>query len=138
MAGGGSGKGKAEPGKLAFFRQKREAMDEYIEGESELIEYDGRADVVKFLHKAVLRRLRGTTLADEITGGLIVYENLTDTFSVDGGTTKGATPVPGARVRAILTPKPQGSNTSAPQPVMPSSSAGVGLRATTTLGGAAK
>lgn len=126
------------PDKPAFFRQKREAMDEYIEGESELIEYDGRADVVKFLHKAVLRRLRGTTLADEITGGLIVYENLTDTFSVDGGTTKGATPVPGARVRAILTPKPQGSNTSAPQPVMPSSSPGVGLRATTTLGGAAK
>src|ERR1035437_7884972 len=28
----------AEPGKLAFFRQKREGLDEYIEGEGETIE----------------------------------------------------------------------------------------------------
>ena len=70
--------------KRAFFRQKREGQDEYIEGESELIEYDGRADTVKFSRKALLRRLRGATLADEITGAVIVYENLTETFSVDG------------------------------------------------------
>ena len=34
----------AEPGSLAFFRQKREGLDEYIEGEGEVIEYDGQAD----------------------------------------------------------------------------------------------
>ena len=34
----------AEPGKLAFFRQKREGLDEFIEGEAETIEYDSRAD----------------------------------------------------------------------------------------------
>lgn len=38
----------AEPGKRAFFRQKRDTLpgapDEFIEGESETIEYDGKAD----------------------------------------------------------------------------------------------
>lgn len=122
------------PDKPAFFRQKREALDEYIEVESEQIDYDGRADVVKFTGKALLRRLRGAVLADEITGALIVYENLTDKFSVDGGSAKGGVPVPGGRVRAMLTPKPEAA-ASAPQPTktqapQPSPS----LRATTTLG----
>jgi lipopolysaccharide export system protein LptA len=70
--------------KLAFYRQKREALDEFIEGEGETITYDGKADTVTFSRKAQLRRLRGSTLADEITGGSIVYENLTDLFTVDG------------------------------------------------------
>lgn len=123
--------------KPAFFRQKREGLDEFIEGESELIEYDGRADVVKFVRKATLRRLRGATLADEITGGLIVYENLTDTFSVDGSTVKGAPAVPGQRVRAMLTPKPEGATPAAP--AAPATSTPVpSLRATTILGSAPK
>src|SRR5450759_1643503 len=42
----------AEPGKLAFFRQKREGLDEYIEGEVETIDYDGKADRVKFSQHA--------------------------------------------------------------------------------------
>ncbi|MFY8104195.1 MAG: lipopolysaccharide transport periplasmic protein LptA, partial [Ramlibacter sp.] len=33
----------AEPGKRAFWRQKREGVDEYIEGEGTTIEYDGKA-----------------------------------------------------------------------------------------------
>ena len=49
----------ADPGKLAFYRQKREGVDEYIEGEAETIEYDGRADTVKFIKQAQMRRYRG-------------------------------------------------------------------------------
>lgn len=125
------------PEKLTFFRQKREGLDEFIEVESERIDYDGRADVVKFTGKALLRRLRGAVLADEISGAVIVYENLTDKFSVDGSGAKvGSVPGPGGRVRAMLTPKPE-SAASAPQappklPAQPSPS----LRATTTLGSA--
>lgn len=99
--------GSAE--KLAFFRQKREALDEFIEGEGETITYDGKADNVTFTRKAQLRRLRGSVLADEITGGNIVYENLTDQFTVDGvakGGTSGALGT-GGRVRVMLTPKPE-------------------------------
>lgn len=101
----------------AFFRQKREAVDEYIEGEGQTIEYDGRADTVKFIKKAQLRRYRGATMADEITGGLIVYDNLTDTFSVDGSASKSVAGAPPGRVRAMLTPKPEPEASA--QPVMP-------------------
>jgi lipopolysaccharide export system protein LptA len=115
---------KAEPGKLAFFRQKREGVDEYIEGESEVIEYDGRADTVRFIKSAQLRRLRGATLADEVNGSMILYNNTTDVFTVDGGP-----PTPGrGRVRAMLTPKPE----PAPNGAAPA------LRPSTTLGGPAK
>ena len=115
------------PDAQAFFRQKREALDEFIEGESDTIEYDGRADKVKFIKKAHMRRLRGATLADEITGALIVYENLTDMFTVDGLPRQGAQPVSGGRVRAVLTPKPEGAGVApmaAPATLSPSTTLG--------------
>lgn len=124
------------PQSPAFFRQKREGLEEFIEGEGETIEYDGKADTVKFIRKAQLRRLRGATLADEITGGVIVYENLTDMFTVDGSANKAAPGVagaPGGRVRAMLTPKPETTGVAAP--VAPAAPA-ANLRPSTTLGGA--
>lgn len=120
--------------KLAFFRQKREALDEFIEGEGEAIEYDGKADTVKFVKKAQLRRYRGATLGDEITGGVIVYENLTDMFTVDGSASKGVPGARGGRVRAMLTPKPSDAG-AVPAPTAPNTP---GLRATTTLEGVSK
>lgn len=119
----------AEPGKLAFYRQKREGVDEFIEGEGEVIEYDGKADKVRFIKRAEMRRLRGGTLADEIVGSLITYDNNSDVFTVDGGP---ASPAVGGRVRAVLTPR---SGASAPV-VTPAPSAP--LRSSTTLDGAKK
>lgn len=96
----------AEPGKLAFFRQKRDGVDEYIEGEAETIEYDGRADRVKFIGRAEMRRLRGATVNDETSGSVITYDNTNDQFTVDGGAVAGAAPAnPGGRVRATLAPR---------------------------------
>ena len=112
----------AEPGKLAFFRQKREGVDEFIEGEGETIEYDGKADRVKFVKRAEMRRFRGATLADEMTGSLIVYDNTTDVFTVDGGP---AGPASNGRVRAVLAPRPGASApapAAAPAQLRPSSS----------------
>jgi lipopolysaccharide export system protein LptA len=120
----------------AFFRQKAEGKDEFVEGESERIEYDGRADTVKFIGKAQTRRLRGATLADEITGELIVYENLSDTFSVNGGSAKDASGNSIGRFRGMLTPKPEVA-ASAPKVTLPHQ-AGPTLRPTTTLGSAQK
>jgi lipopolysaccharide export system protein LptA len=102
----------AEPGKLAFFRQKREGVDEYIEGEGETIDYDGRADTVKFIGKAQLRRYQGAVLNDEFNGGVILYNNTTDVFTLDGAPglgksgSVGQAGAPAGRVRAMLTPKP--------------------------------
>jgi lipopolysaccharide export system protein LptA len=127
------------PGTRAFFRQKREGIEEFIEGEGETIEYDSKPDTVKFIKKAELRRLRGTTLGDEITGNVILYENLTDMFSVDGAP-KGGAGVAGAgnasqggRVRAMLTPKPAATGAT---PAAQSANASPTLRATAVLPGA--
>jgi lipopolysaccharide export system protein LptA len=96
----------AEPGKLAFFRQKREGVDEFIEGEGEVIEYDGRADTVKFIRNAQMRRYRGATLGDQMSGMVILYNNTTDVFSIDGSVAKSSPGAPGTRVRVMLTPTP--------------------------------
>lgn len=123
----------AEPGKLAFFRQKREGVDEFIEGEAQTIEYDGRADKVKFIGRAEMRRLRGTVLNDEMTGSLITYDNTTDVFTVDGGPAGTAPAAPGGRVRATLAPRPAASAAGAP--AAPASGPAPRLRSTTTIGG---
>ena len=97
---------KPLPGQRSFFRQKREAVDEWIEGEGELIEYDGKADKLILLGRADFRRYRGTVLSDQMTGQRIVYENLTDQFTVDG-VVGGKKPTNGSgRIRAVLSPKP--------------------------------
>ncbi len=123
----------AEPGKLAYYKQKREGLDEFIEGEAEVIEYDGKADRVKFIKRAELRRLRGPNVADEMTGNLITYDNTSDVFTVDGGPAgTGAAPgVPGGRIRAVLSPR---TSASAPAPV----AAPAQLRQSTTIGGEKK
>ena len=121
----------AEPGKLAFYRQKREGVDEYIEGESQVIEYDGKADRVKFIKQAQLRRFRGPTLTDEMVGSLITYDNGNDVFTVDGGP---GSPASGGRVRAVLAPRPSASAPAAATPAQPAAQ----LRPSMTLDGSRK
>jgi len=123
----------AESGKLVFFRQKREGVDEFVEGEGELLEYDGRANTVKLQHNAQLRRFRGATLSDEFTGGVILYNNTSEVFSIDGAAPKaGALPLTG-RVRATLGPKP-----NAPASAAAPAAGDPVLRSSTTLGGEKK
>jgi lipopolysaccharide export system protein LptA len=85
----------------ARFRQKRDGVDEYLEGEAQRIEYDTRADTIRFVDGAVLRRFRGTALADEAAGSLITFDNTASVFSVSGSATAGGS----GRVRAVLTPR---------------------------------
>jgi lipopolysaccharide export system protein LptA len=94
--------GRAGP---ATFRQRREGSGEHIEGSADRIEYDGRADTLRFVGHAAMRRVRDGAVADEITGGLITYDNTSEVFSV-AGAPPGET---GGRVRAVLTPPPAAS-----------------------------
>ena len=91
-SGNQSGTMYADPGKRAFFRQKREGVDEYIEGEAETIEYDGKSDIVRFIRRAEMRRLAGATVQDEVLGSLIVYNNVTEVYTVDGGARASGAP----------------------------------------------
>lgn len=103
-----------------FFRQKREGLDEWIEGEGVRIEYDSKSEIVRFNGSAVLRRYRGPQVNDETRGNLIVYNSATEVFTVNGGapgTNTANAANPSGRVRAMLTPIPaEGAAPATPQP----------------------
>lgn len=86
------------PGRPVSFRQKRDGVEEFVEGAAERIDFDGRADVLKLSGSAQVRRLRGTLVADEISGQVITWDNNTEVFNVEGAG-------PGSRVRAVLSPR---------------------------------
>lgn len=119
-------------GSPGYFRQKREGVNEFIEGEARRIEYDSRADTVRFIGDAVLRRYLGTQLNDETRGSVIVYDNRSEVFTVDGNPAAGSAANPGGRVRATLTPVPREGEAGAP-PQAPTP--GTPLRPSGTLGG---
>lgn len=102
----------------AAFKQKRDAGDESIEGSAERIEYDSRGDVVRFTGNAQVRRLRAGTPADEISGGVITYDNGNETFSVQGAApVSGAASTPGSgRVRVVITPRPEAASAPSAEP----------------------
>jgi lipopolysaccharide export system protein LptA len=103
-------------GKAATFRQKRDGVDETVEGSADRIEYDSRGDVVRFAGNAQVRRLRAGTPADEVSGSVITYDNGNETFTVQGSASApgAASPAPGGRVRVVITPKPEAA-ASAPK-----------------------
>ncbi len=88
-------------GHVAEFRQKREGLDEYVEGYGERIEYEARTETLDFFEKARLKRDR-----DEVSGDHIIYSTNTEIFQVfssDANSKNG----PPQRVRAVLQPKPK-------------------------------
>ena len=100
-------------GNLAYFKQKREGYDEYIEGWAERIEYDGRADKVQMFNRASMKRGQ-----DEVRGSYISYDATTEFFQVTGGGPKTASAGnPDGRVRAVMQPKAKAS--PAPQSAVP-------------------
>lgn len=97
-------------GNPAYFRQKRESFDEYIEGWAERIEYDGRAETLRMFSRAQLKRG-----PDEVRGNTISYDARTEFFQVIGGGAKAAAPNnPEGRVRAVIQPKPKDKPAAAP------------------------
>ncbi len=90
-------------GSPAHFRQKREGFDDFVEGFSERLEYDGKADKVQMFTNARMQRGR-----DEVRGDYISYNAITEFFQVIGGGKAAATPGnPQGRVRAVIQPKPK-------------------------------
>jgi lipopolysaccharide export system protein LptA len=109
----------AEVGERVFFRQKREGVDEFIEGESEQAVYDSRQDLMTLTGRAEVRILREGRAADQLYGQRIVYNNSTEVLNVDGQP-QGAS---GARqrVRAVLAPKAEASAAAPSRPALRSS-----------------
>jgi lipopolysaccharide export system protein LptA len=92
-------------GKPAYFKQKRDGYDEYVEGQGERLEYDGKADKMHVFTNAEIRKG-----ADEVKGDSIAYDATTGFYQVLGGPSV-ATPVnPKGRVRATIQPPKKGAD----------------------------
>ena len=102
-----------QPGKLAYFKQKREGVDEYIEGQAERIEYDEKTDVVKLFNRAIVKRLAAGRDADEIRGDRIDYNSRTDVYSAQSNDSPARDGKNG-RVTVVLQPKVKPGASSAP------------------------
>jgi len=104
-------------GKPVSFRQARDTPGEAIEGRADQLEYDTRTETVRFIGNANVRRTRGATVADEVTGAVIVYDSRTEVFALEGG---NASPNPNGRVRMVLMPRAQAdAAASAPPAALP-------------------
>ncbi len=103
----------ADPGQRVFFRQKREGLDEFVEGEAVQAVYDSRQDLMTLTDRAEMRILRQGRSADQIQGQRIVYNNSTEVMNVDGKVKETAAAGERSRVRAVLAPKAAASQATA-------------------------
>jgi lipopolysaccharide export system protein LptA len=116
--------------KPATYRQKRDGVDETLEGTAERIEYDARSDTLRFAGNAAVRRLRGGVVADEISGALITWDNTSELFSVQGGAASPSNP--NGRVRAVFAPPDAAA--SAPAASTPAAASAPALKPSRSLG----
>ena len=116
----------AAPSERVFFRQKREGVNEFTEGEAEQVTYDNQADLITLNQRAEVRILRGNQVADQLHGHTIVFNNTSEVVTVDGQTANNA----GQRVRAILTPRSAPSAPAPNSPVAPALRTSPGLTPT--------
>lgn len=100
--------------KPATWRQRRDGVNETVEGSADRIDFDGRADTLRFQGNSMVRRLRAGEVADEITGGTILWNNLSEVFTVEGGAKTATNPT--GRVRAVLSPRAEPSETTPARP----------------------
>lgn len=87
---------------LAWFKQKREGREDFVEGQAERIIHDSKNEVTEFIGKAWVKNG-----ADEVSGPYIRYDGKTQNYQVNNQGA-GAKPVAGdsgGRVRAVIQPK---------------------------------
>jgi lipopolysaccharide export system protein LptA len=92
---------------LAYFRQRRDGSDEYVEGEAERIEYDDRSERTDLHNRAWLKSGK-----DEVRGQFIRYDARIENYTV----TNSGTPAAGSdgRVRAVIQPRSNAAEDEAP------------------------
>jgi len=103
-------------GNPASFRQKRDGLDEFVEGYASRIEYDGNTDKLQLFTNARIKRND-----DEVRGSYISYDGKTEFFEVVGGP-KDTAAAGSGRVRAVIQPKKKPVAAPAGVPLQPSGS----------------
>ncbi|MEO7741365.1 MAG: lipopolysaccharide transport periplasmic protein LptA [Usitatibacter sp.] len=96
------------------FRQKRDKLDEWIEGTAERAEFDDQNDVLRLYNKARVRSNQ-----NELTGDFISYDMKRELAEVSGAPPGQVAP-PNARVKVIIMPPKktvEGGEEKRPPPV---------------------
>ncbi len=100
--------------KPATWRQRRDGVDEHVEGTAERIDYDGRTDTLRLRGQSSVRRLRAGAVMDEVVGQSIVWDNASEVFRVEGGAPTADNP--SGRVRTVLSPRAEAPTGAASAP----------------------
>jgi lipopolysaccharide export system protein LptA len=87
-------------GNPTTFKQKREGLNEYMQGGARRIEYDGRMDKVQLYTEAWVKRNE-----DIVHGDYISYDANAEYAEVIGSTKSANGTSSGGRVKAIIQPK---------------------------------
>ncbi len=90
-------------GSPAYFKQKRDGLDEFTEGWAQRLDYDAKRDKVEMFTQARIRRGQ-----DEVRGNYIAYDGQTESYRVLGGKEAVTEYNPKGRVRAVIQPKRRG------------------------------
>jgi lipopolysaccharide export system protein LptA len=92
-------------GEPATFRQKREAVEEWVEGRALQIDYNGQNETVILQQKAMMQRTDGTRVLEEIHGSTIRYESGSELFTAESGRAASTPTNPSGRVRMVIQPR---------------------------------
>jgi lipopolysaccharide export system protein LptA len=95
------------------FRQKRDNVDEWIEGFAERAEFDDRNDVLRLFNKARVKRNN-----DELTGEFISYDMKKEMFEVTGAPAGTHAPNAG-RLKVLILPPKKSDNKDSPDKAPP-------------------
>lgn len=116
---------RANDGKRAFFSQQKDTLKgapvEIMEAQAQRIEHDTKANTVRLLGQAQLRRLVDGKFNDEINGAEILYYSNTGMFTVDGAPRSAEKAGGSGRVRAVIGAST--TNKSTPSAAAPASGA---------------
>jgi lipopolysaccharide export system protein LptA len=105
-------------GNPVTFRQKRDKVDDWIDGSASRAEFDDRSEQLRLYSGARLKSSQG-----ELTGDFISYDRGKEFFEVTGAA-PGAPAAPGSRVKATIIPQKKAVPGEAAPPAQPP----VGLR----------
>lgn len=106
------------------FRQKKDGSDEYFEGYAQKAVYNGETQTLELFDRALLKEGK-----NELRSNYISYNEATGIFKAEGRPDAPGAEGPGARVRGVFQPHPEGGAAKG--------AAGTGAAAAPPAGGAA-
>lgn len=101
-------------GSPARVQQARDTPGEMIRGEGAQILYNSQDEQAILTGQAIMRRLSGSQLLDQLIGERLVYSSVTETYKVESAAGAGASASAPGRVQMTILPRTSAGGASAP------------------------